>query len=62
MDHLLRGVVVSQHGGDFQFVSGQDLSPGCRGSDAEPATLYFEESFTLDMLDPTGAVALVSRT
>ena len=54
------GVVVSQRGGDFQFVSGQDLSIGYRASDAESVTLYLEESFTLTILDPTAAVALAT--
>lgn len=52
------GVVVSRRGGDFQFVSGQDLSVGFRSADADSVTLYLEESFTFNVLDPTAAVLL----
>lgn len=52
------GVVISQRGGDFEFVSGQDLSVGFRSADAETVTLYLEESFTFNVLDPTAAVLL----
>ena len=55
------GVVVSQRGGDFELMSGQDLSLGYRSSDAESVTLYFEESFTLKILDSTAAAAVVSE-
>lgn len=56
------GVVISQRGGDFQFVSGQDLSVGFRSADAETVTLYLEESFTFNVLDPTAAVLLRSNS
>ena len=52
------GVVISQRGGDFQFVSGQDLSIGFRSSDAGTVTLYLEETFTFNVLDPTAAILL----
>jgi uncharacterized linocin/CFP29 family protein len=52
------GVVISQRGGDFELVSGQDISVGFRSADAEGVTLYLEESFTFKVLDPTAAVFL----
>jgi uncharacterized linocin/CFP29 family protein len=52
------GVVVSQRGGDFELVSGQDLSVGFRSADADTVTLYLEESFTFIVLDPTAAISL----
>jgi uncharacterized linocin/CFP29 family protein len=52
------GVVISQRGGDFRLVSGQDISVGFRQADAETVTLYLEESFTFVALDPTAAIHL----
>jgi len=52
------GVVISQRGGDFQFVSGQDLSIGFRSADAGTVTLYLEETFAFNVLDPTAAILL----
>jgi uncharacterized linocin/CFP29 family protein len=52
------GVVISQRGGDFRFVCGEDLSVGFRSADAETVTLYLEESFTFYVADPTAAILL----
>lgn len=51
-------VVVSMRGGDFELVSGQDLSIGYRSHDGESVTLYLEESCTFRNLAPEAAVAL----
>lgn len=51
-------VVVSQRGGDFELVSGQDLAVGYRSADADTVTLYLEESFTFRALEPDAAIAL----
>jgi uncharacterized linocin/CFP29 family protein len=56
------GVVISQRGGDFQFVSGEDLSIGFRSADAGTVTLYLEETFTFNVLDPTAAILLTTRS
>ena len=52
-------VVVSQRGGDFDFVCGQDLSIGYRSHTADTVGLYLEESFTFQVREPRAAVALV---
>src|SRR5262249_54015933 len=45
-------VVVSLRGGDFLFESGQDLSIGYEGHDAETVRLYLEESFSFHVATP----------
>lgn len=55
------GVVVSQRGGDFRFIAGQDLSVGYHSHDAERVTLFLEESFTFRVLEPDAAIALPVR-
>jgi uncharacterized linocin/CFP29 family protein len=52
------GVVVSLRGGDFLFDSGQDLSIGYEGHDADAVQLYLEESFTFRVATPEAAVPL----
>jgi uncharacterized linocin/CFP29 family protein len=52
------GVVISQRGGDFELVSGQDLSVGFRTAEPDTVTLYLEETFTFRALDPTAAIWL----
>ena len=51
-------VVISLRGGDFLFESGQDLSVGYAGHDAEVVRLYLEESFSFHVATPEAAVAL----
>jgi uncharacterized linocin/CFP29 family protein len=51
-------VVLSLRGGDFQLVSGQDLSIGYLAHDAERVQLYLEESFTFRVIEPDAAVVL----
>jgi uncharacterized linocin/CFP29 family protein len=51
-------VVVSLRGGDFMFESGQDLSIGYSGHDAEVVRLYIEESFSFHVATPEAAVTL----
>jgi uncharacterized linocin/CFP29 family protein len=52
-------IVVSMRGGDYELVSGQDVSIGYTTHDAESVTLYLEESFTFRVTTPEAAVALV---
>jgi uncharacterized linocin/CFP29 family protein len=52
------GVVVSLRGGDFLFESGQDLSIGYEGHDADAVQLYLEESFSFRVATPEAAVPL----
>lgn len=51
-------VVLSRRGGDFLFESGQDLSLGYAGHDADVVRLYLEESFSFRVATPEAAVAL----
>lgn len=51
-------VVMSQRGGDFELVVGQDLSIGYLEHDRESVTLYLEESLTFRAAGPEAAIAL----
>ena len=52
-------VVVSQRGGDYEMVLGQDMSIGYRSHTLEAVQLYLEESLTLVVLDDRAAIGLV---
>lgn len=52
-------VVLSQRGGDFLFDSGQDLSIGYAGHDADTVSFYIEESFSFRVASPEAACSLV---
>lgn len=54
------GVVLSLRGGDFEFVSGEDLSIGYDHHDGDSIALYLEETFTFQVSSPDAAVALVA--
>jgi uncharacterized linocin/CFP29 family protein len=51
-------IVLSQRGGDFELIVGQDLSIGYLSHNAEKVTLYLEESLTFRLLSPEAAVPL----
>jgi uncharacterized linocin/CFP29 family protein len=51
-------VVVSLRGGDFLFESGEDLSIGYDGHDADGVNLYVVESFTFRVAGDDAAVTL----
>lgn len=51
-------VVVSQRGGDFKIVLGEDFSIGYLSHDADSVELYVEESFTVQLCSPEAAVYL----
>jgi uncharacterized linocin/CFP29 family protein len=51
-------VVLSQRGGDFELVVGEDLSVGYRSHDADTVTLYIEESLAMRINSPDAAVHL----
>jgi uncharacterized linocin/CFP29 family protein len=55
-------IVLSQRGGDFELIVGQDLSIGYLSHDAEKVTLYLEESMTFRLLSADAAVPLVYPT
>lgn len=52
------GIVLSMRGGDFVMECGEDLSIGYRSHTADAVQLYFEESFTFQVLEPEAAVVL----
>lgn len=51
-------VVLSLRGGDFELVSGQDLSIGYLDHDVETVRLYIEESVALRICAPEAAIHL----
>ncbi|MGZ4760175.1 MAG: family 1 encapsulin nanocompartment shell protein [Acidimicrobiales bacterium] len=51
-------IVLSQRGGDFELVVGEDLSVGYLDHDAETVTLYIEESIAFRVNSPEAAVRL----
>jgi len=51
-------VVLSQRGGDFELVIGEDFSLGYRGTDGTAAQLYLEESLAVRINSPEAAVRL----
>jgi uncharacterized linocin/CFP29 family protein len=52
-------VVISQRGGDYTFVSGDDFAIGFAGAGPKGVRLYIEESFTLLTSEARAAIALV---
>lgn len=44
--------IVSERGGDFKLVIGQDLSIGYESHNSKTVQLYFTESFTFQIVDP----------
>jgi uncharacterized linocin/CFP29 family protein len=55
---VVGAVVVSLRGGDFVLEVGQDLSVGYLDHTAETVRLYFEESFTVRVLESDASVCL----
>jgi uncharacterized linocin/CFP29 family protein len=51
-------VVLSLRGGDFEIVSGQDLSIGYLDHDTERVRLYIEESLAVKICSPEAAIYL----
>jgi uncharacterized linocin/CFP29 family protein len=51
-------VVVSQRGGDYELVVGEDFAIGFRSADAENVAFRLEESFTFRVNTPEAGIAL----
>ena len=51
-------VVLSQRGGDFELIVGQDLSVGYGSHDADSVALYISETVTFRVIEPAAAVRL----
>jgi uncharacterized linocin/CFP29 family protein len=54
-------VVLSQRGGDFELVVGQDFSIGYLDHNPTSVTLYIEESVTFRINTPEAAVQLTEK-
>lgn len=52
-------VIVSQRGGDYELVVGQDISIGYDSHDSQSVSLYLEESMTFRNLAPEAGIALI---
>lgn len=48
--------IVSERGGDFKLVLGQDISIGYESHNNKKVQLYFTESFTFQVIDPAAVV------
>jgi uncharacterized linocin/CFP29 family protein len=51
-------IVLSQRGGDFELVLGEDFSIGYEGTDGDSVTLYLEESLAVRINSPEAAIRL----
>jgi uncharacterized linocin/CFP29 family protein len=51
--------VLSQRGGDFELIVGQDFSIGYLEHSATMVRLYLQETFTFRVLSPEAAIPLV---
>ena len=50
--------LVSERGGDFRLVIGQDLSIGYESHNNKTVQLYFTESFTFQVIDPAAVLVI----
>lgn len=50
--------LVTERGGDFEMVIGQDISIGYESHNQKTVQLYFTESFTFQCVDPAAVVVL----
>lgn len=50
--------LISQRGGDLEMVVGQDISIGYSNSDGKQVDLYFTESLTFQVVDPSAVLFL----
>jgi uncharacterized linocin/CFP29 family protein len=53
--------LVSERGGDFELILGQDVSVGYIGHDTQKVKLYLTSSFTFRVLDPSAVVVFSSN-
>lgn len=55
--YVKEAFLVSERGGDFRMVLGQDLSIGYESHNKNTVQLYFTESFTFKVLEPKAILA-----
>jgi uncharacterized linocin/CFP29 family protein len=53
--------MISQRGGDFEIILGNDLAIGYESHDAQNVKLYFSESFTFRILDAAGVIHFTAQ-
>jgi uncharacterized linocin/CFP29 family protein len=53
--------MVSQRGGDFEIILGNDLAIGYESHNTETVTLYFTSSFTFRILDTAGVIHFTAQ-
>ena len=53
--------MISQRGGDFEIILGNDLAIGYERHDTEVVTLYFTSSFTFRILDAAGVIHFTAQ-
>ncbi|MCB0806044.1 MAG: bacteriocin family protein [Bacteroidales bacterium] len=51
-----QSLLISEQGGDYELVLGQDISIGYDSHDSEKVKLYFTESFTFRILSPEAII------
>jgi len=56
--YVKESFLVSERGGDFRMVLGQDLSIGYESHNNKTVQLYFTESFTFQVIDPAAVIVL----
>lgn len=54
--NISESLLVSEQGGDYELVIGQDLSIGYDSHDTQKVKLYFTESFTFRVLSPEAII------
>lgn len=54
--NIKNAYMVSERGGDFKLVLGQDLSIGYESHNSKTVQLYLTESFTFQLVDPAAVV------
>ncbi len=56
--YVKEAYLVSERGGDFRLVLGQDMSVGYESHNNKTVQLYFTESFTFQVVDPAAVIVL----
>jgi len=60
-EHENQAFMVSQRGGDFELIVGQDLAIGYESHTASEVKLFFTESFTFRVLEPAAVLNFTAR-
>lgn len=60
-DFANEAYMLSQRGGDFEIILGNDLAIGYERHDTDTVTLYFTSSFTFRILDAAGVIHFMAQ-